>query len=116
MSNAKLTFANLGALIGANKVPAPVVFNCANARKAVAYSAPMQIIKPHFNEERREIEVLGDDGNIRVCKVDRLPELEDGRMLWKKLQKALKSTDEFRFMTAGGNDTNRWFFDIEKAE
>lgn len=83
-------------------------------RKQVAdrVSQPTIMQSMVFMESTREIRVFCTDGNVRKCKVDRLPTLEDGRKLWTKLQRIGKAGKEVSFVAAGGFSPDVWFYDI----
>lgn len=115
-STAIPTFAALGAQLaamGARSAPVIAPFKVTNERAAIRLSEPMQIVAVHYNEASREIRVVGEDANVRVCKIDRLTSINAARELWKALIEAKNSTREVQFKAAGGFSPDRWFFDIE---
>jgi hypothetical protein len=82
----------------------------------VRLSIPHTIISGTFDSTMREIQVFSEDGRIHRCKVDRLPDAEAGRTLWKKLVAAQKKGLEIRFKAAGGFSPETWFFDIVDSQ
>jgi len=113
-STAIPSFAQMGAILSQynSKPAAQTVFSVTNTTAATRYSAPMQIVAVHYNQETQEMRVVGEDTNVRVCKVARM-DINMARELWKKVVEAKNSTREVQFMAAGGFDPNRWFFDIK---
>jgi hypothetical protein len=81
-----------------------------NPRAEIISSEAMNIIGLHY--ENKEIRAIGADGNVRVCKIDRLPSVEVARGLWKRLRTAMDNGEIISFQAAGGFSPNRWFFDI----
>lgn len=82
----------------------------------VRLSIPHTIVSGTFDSTMREIQVFTENGKIHRCKVDRLPDAEAGRALWKKLVAAQKKETSIRFKAAGGFSPETWFFDIVDAE
>lgn len=67
----------------------------------------------HFDENTRSIKVFGSDGNLRECRVERLPGgLEQGRQLWRQLQAHGKAGTDLQFVAAGGFSPDRWFYAV----
>ena len=92
---------------------APVVhFNTSRTGKD-RMSAEVKVEYMHFDEVTKSIKVVGSDGNLRECRTERLPSLEHGRLLWKKLAKAGKEKATVQFVAAGGFSPDKWFYDIE---
>jgi len=58
------------------------------------------------------LSVACSDGVSRVCRLDRLPSLEVGRALWRRLQAAGSAGSLVSFSAAGGFSPDRWFFDF----
>lgn len=69
-----------------------------------------------WDEKNRHINVFGEDGHLRVCKVDRLDNIEVARKLWKDINEAGQQGVPVRFVAAGGFDPNKWFYTFEIAE
>jgi len=76
-------------------------------------SAPVTIEAMHFDDATKSIKVFCSDGNLRECRVQRLPSLEQGRVLWKQLQEFGKSQQAVRFTAAGGFSPDKWFYTAE---
>ena len=79
-------------------------------------SGPVKMAAAHWDEKNRHINVFGEDGHLRVCKVDRLESIEKARMLWKDINEAGRNGVTIRFVAAGGFDPNKWFYTFEIAE
>lgn len=114
-STAIPSFAQIGAILaGYNSKPAAPAFTVTNEKAAVRLSDPMQIVAVHYDELTREIRVVGEDANVRVCKIERLKGgLDQARKLWVDLIEAKNSTREIQFMAAGGFSPDKWFYDIK---
>jgi len=80
----------------------PVAFVTATPAAATKYSAPVTIVTCHYNETTREIKAVGSDGNVRVCKIDRLESIEHARQLWTLLKGVHMAGMEIMFASAGG--------------
>lgn len=76
-------------------------------------SQPVLLQSMAFSETAREIRVFCADGNTRRCKVDRLPTIQDARILWKKLQDLGSKGEPVQFRAAGGFSPDVWFYDAE---
>ena len=76
-------------------------------------SQPVLLTAIHFDEKAREIRVFGDDGQTRKCKVDRLPTIEQGRQLFRTLQKAGTAKKPVQFVAAGGYSPDVWFYTVK---
>jgi hypothetical protein len=76
-------------------------------------SDPVVLKAIHFDQKTREIRAFGSDGMTRKCKVDRLPSLEEGRALFRKLQELGKAQKKFQFIAAGGYSPNVWFYTVK---
>lgn len=117
-----LSFNQMSAMLTAGVLPEirkarmeSVPFSTSTPEAAVKHSEPCTIVACHFNEATREIRAVGDDTNVRICKIDRLQSIEHARTLWKILQGATNEGTLITFMAAGGFNPDRWFFDISKA-
>lgn len=90
-------------------------FKCLVPDAAMKYSEPQAIVAIHYNNATREIRVVGDDTNVRVCKIDRLPSIEFARELYSTLKACKESGEIICFQAAGGFSPNKWFCDIVKG-
>jgi len=66
----------------------------------------------HFDDTTKSIKVFCSDGNLRECRVRRLPSIEHGRALWRKLQEIGKSKQAVSFKAAGGFSPDKWFYSV----
>jgi hypothetical protein len=74
-------------------------------------SSLVKIEAMHYDEATSSIKVFGSDGNLRECRVARLPGgLAEGRVLWRKLQGIGKAGQEVMFVAAGGFSPDKWFY------
>ena len=73
-------------------------------------SALVTIEAMHFDQATSSIKVFCSDGNLRECRVNRLPSVEHGRVLWRQLQAAGKAKQEISFKAAGGFSPDKWFY------
>jgi hypothetical protein len=85
-----------------------------NPNGADMMSFPVRIIGFDFNENTRSFEVECDDRRMRQCRVDRMPEA-DAVELEKAIIKARDAGMEVRFIAAGGNNPNIFFYSIKKV-
>lgn len=76
-------------------------------------SAAVTIEAMHFDDVSKSIKVFCSDGNLRECRVNRLPSVEHGRALWKQLQSFGKAKQAIRFTAAGGFSPDKWFYTAE---
>ena len=76
-------------------------------------SAQVTIEAMHFDDTTKSIKVFCSDGNLRECRVQRLPSIEHGRVLWRKLQEIGKSKQAVSFKAAGGFSPDKWFYTVE---
>jgi hypothetical protein len=76
-------------------------------------SSEVTIEAMHFDDATRSIKVFCSDGNLRECRVQRLPSLEHGRTLWKRLQEIGKEKKSISFVAAGGFSPDKWFYTVE---
>lgn len=90
----------------------PVAFVTATPAAATKYSEPVSIVTVHYNDSTREIKAVGSDGNVRVCKIDRLESIEHGRQLWTLLKGVQHSEALVCFASAGGFNPDRWFYTV----
>ena len=108
------SFVNYAIAIGEKK---PVVeagvtaFNTSRTGKDRTSKA-VTIEAMHYDEATKSIKVFCSDGNLRECRTARLPDLEVGRQLWRKLQKAGKEKQEVSFVAAGGLSPDKWFYSV----
>ena len=75
-------------------------------------SSAVTIEAMHFDDKTKSIKVFCSDGNLRECRVERLPSVEHGRTLWRKLQEVGKAKQEISFVAAGGFSPDKWFYDV----
>lgn len=106
------SFVNHAMSVGEMKKPEVKAFNTSRTGKD-RVSAPVKIEAMHFDQATNSIKVFCSDGNLRECRTARLPDLEVGRQLWRKLQKAGKEKQEVSFVAAGGFSPDKWFYNIE---
>jgi hypothetical protein len=109
---AKLSFKSFGAK---DEQPKEVPFVTSRGGP-VRKSRKHTILSGTLDDLTREIRIYDESSRIHRCKVDRLPSTEAARALWKKLVEAQKKEQEIRFLAAGGNNPELWFYDIEVAE
>ena len=76
-------------------------------------SKPVKLVGLSYDKATKEIKAVGDDSKIRVCKVARLANIEDGRQLWADLVKYGNEGQTFQFCSAGGFSPDTWFYRIE---
>jgi len=76
-------------------------------------SHAVKIIDLSFNELTRTIEATGSDGRKRQCRIDRITNTEDLRQLTRELQAAYDNDETIRFVAAGGNNPDIWFYKIQ---
>jgi len=76
-------------------------------------SAPVKIEAMHYDEATKSIKVFCSDGNLRECRVNRLPSVGHGRALWRKMQAFGKAQQEVCFTAAGGFSPDKWFYTVE---
>jgi hypothetical protein len=67
----------------------------------------------HFDDATKSIKVFCSDGNLRECRVSRLPSVEHGRVLWRKLQEIGQKQQLVSFKAAGGFSPDKWFYTAE---
>jgi len=110
------SFAQMSAMLTMGQASTKAVpFSTSTPNADIKKSEATTIVSIHYNATTREIRAVGDDGNVRICKVDRLPSIEHGRTLWKILVGAKNEGTIIQFMAAGGFNPNRWFYDIAHA-
>lgn len=90
------------------------VFNTSRTGKD-RMSAPVTVEYMHYDETTKSIKIVASDGNMRECRTERLPSIEHGRVLWKKLAQAGKNKTSIQFVAAGGFSPDKWFYDFEEA-
>ena len=100
---------------GETKMDNVAAFRVRNTQAADKTSGPVTIKAMHFDEKTREIKVFCDDGRVRRCKVDRLPNVAVGRFLWKELALLGKNNVPVCFTAAGGFSPDVWFYDVSSA-
>ncbi len=109
------SFAQMGAQLAQynGKVAVPQsVFSVTNTKAAIKYSEPMQIVALHYDEATKEIRAVGEDTNVRVCKIARM-DINHARELWTNLKEIKNSAREIQFMAAGGFSPDKWFYDVK---
>jgi hypothetical protein len=90
-------------------------FKCANPDASMKYSEPVRILAVHYNKDTREIRAVGDDTNVRVCKIDRLDSIDVARELYATVKAIRDAGTIISFQTAGGFSPDRWFMDVVKG-
>jgi len=105
------SFVNYAIAIGEKK-PEVKVFDTSRSGKDRG-SAPVKIEAMHFDDSTKSIKVFCSDGNLRECRVNRLPSIEHGRQLWRNLQALGKAGKEVTFTAAGGFSPDKWFYTVE---
>ena len=78
-------------------------------------SEPVVMTTAHYDKDKQTIRVICEDGNARECRVERLPNVGVGRALWKKIQELGATGKPVVFTAAGGFDSDRWFYTIDKV-
>ena len=78
-------------------------------------STAVQINNLTYNETTRSIEVNCSDRRVRQCRIDRFNDDKQIKELTKKLQQAFDSRALVKFVAAGANDPNVWFYNIITA-
>lgn len=109
------SFVNYSITIGEKKpdsVSTVQAFNTTRTGKDRTSKA-VTIEAMHYDEATKSIKVFCSDGNLRECRVSRLPSVEHGRALWKKLQAFGKAQQEVCFTAAGGFSPDKWFYTAE---
>lgn len=91
------------------------VFKCIDQSAPMKYSEPQKIVAIHYSDTTREIRVVGEDTNVRVCKIDRLPSIEFARELYSTLKTVKNAQVDICFMAAGNFSPDKWFCDIVKG-
>jgi hypothetical protein len=97
--------------IARKSVPFSTVFASAPDR----VSAPVTIKACLYDKETRTIKVMGSDGNVRSCRLERLPSINVGRALWKEIKDCGKNKVEVTFTAAGGFSPDTWFYKIDRV-
>ena len=105
------SFVNYAINIGENK-PEVKAFDTSRAGKDRTSKA-VTIEAMHYDEATKSIKVFCSDGNLRECRVNRLPSVEHGRALWRQLQAFSKAQQEVCFTSAGGFSPDKWFYTVE---
>jgi len=95
----------------------PVAFVTATPKAATKYSEPMKIVAVHYAEAQKEIRCVGEDGNVRVCKIMKMdadPEVSiiKARQLWTLVKGVHASEAVVSFAAAGGFNPDRWFYTV----
>jgi methylaspartate ammonia-lyase len=94
------------------KRPVHVAFDTTRAG-ADRISTSVKIDAMHFDHKTKSIKVFCSDGNLRECRVERLPSLEIGRALWRQLADIGNAGMEVQFKAAGGFSPDKWFYAVE---
>ena len=106
------SFVNQAISFGAPKQEETKAFNTTRTgRDRVSAKVTLQAM--HFDEKSKSIKVFCSDGQLRECRVERLPSMETGRQLWRKLQEIGKNGTEVAFVAAGGFSPDKWFYTVE---
>ena len=79
-------------------------------------STAVQINNLTYNETTRSIEVNCSDRRVRQCRIDRFNDDKQVRELSKKLQQAFDNRDLVKFVAAGANSPDLWFYNIIKGD
>ena len=103
------SFVNYAIAMGAQKKPEVKALNTSRTGKD-RMSKAVTIEAMHFDDSTKSIKVFCSDGCLRECRVNRLPSVEHGRALWKKLQAFGKAQQEVCFTAAGGFSPDKWFY------
>lgn len=106
------SFVNYALSINTPVVTEQKVFNTARTGKD-RISEAVTIEAMHFDKDTNSIKVFGSDGHLRECRVARLPSVEHGRTLWRKLQEIGRDKKAVRFVAAGGFSPDKWFYTVE---
>lgn len=106
------SFVNYAMNITNQPVAQPKAFDTSRTGKD-RVSAAVTIEAMHFDDATKSIKVFCSDGNLRECRVNRLPSIEHGRQLWRKLQAFGKTQQEVCFTAAGGFSPDKWFYSVE---
>jgi len=93
-----------------------VIFSTNNPLGEDRTSAVVTLIELSFNETTRSIEATGSDNRKRQCRIDRITDTKVLKQLTKDLQTAYDTEAKIRFVAAGGNDPNVWFYNILISE
>ena len=99
-----------------NMAPSAVAAAKAFDTKFVApdrLSKPVKLVGLSYDKATKEIKAIGDDNKIRICKIARLANIEDGRQLWKDLVQYGNDGMTFQFVSAGGFSPDSWFYRID---
>jgi hypothetical protein len=76
-------------------------------------SAPVLLEAMHFDKKTQSIKAFCSDGNLRECRVERLPSIEAGRALWRQLADMGNKKEPITFIAAGGFSADKWFYTAE---
>ena len=104
------SFVNYAMSIGEKK-PTTKAFDTSRTGKD-RMSKAVTIEAMHYDEQTKSIKVFCSDGCLRECRVSRLPSVEHGRALWRKLQAFVKAQQEVCFTAAGGFSPDKWFYSV----
>lgn len=105
-----MTKAFTPAFTSINKID--VIFSTNNPLGEDRVSLPVTITALSFNEQTRTIEATGSDNRKRQCRIDRITDQAVLKTLTKRLQSAYDKGTKVKFVAAGGNDPQVWFFSI----
>lgn len=105
------SFVNYALSLGEKKQETKVFDTSRTGKDRV--SGPVKIEAMHFDDVTKSIKVFCSDGNLRECRVNRLPSIEHGRQLWRNLAALGKAGKEVRFTAAGGFSPDKWFYTAE---
>jgi len=106
------SFVNFAMNIANQPVAQPKAFDTSRKGQDRVSSA-VTIEAMHFDDATKSIKVFCSDGNLRECRVNRLPSVEHGRVLWRQLQGLGKAKALVKFTAAGGFSPDKWFYTAE---
>jgi len=87
-------------------------FTTNNPLEGDRVSVAVRIVDIVFNGVTRSIEVTCDDNRMRQCRIDRLVDDKAIKSLGNALQKAYDKALPVKFVAAGGNNPNVWFYTV----
>lgn len=76
-------------------------------------SRVVNVMAIHYDQPTRTIRVFCNDGNVRVCRIDKLTDVNHGRQMWKHLEQCIENKWPVVFKAAGGFSPDKWFYDVE---
>ena len=114
-ANAGFVFNFVAGAVPATIPAAPEYQENFRVRRQVAdrISAPTTLNSMYFDQTKRQIIVICNDGKTRKCNVDRLPSRDVANALYKKLQQVGKKQEAVSFVAAGGYSPDTWFYAVQ---